>query len=327
MEGRRADSGARRFHRAHPDHGRRQDAGRGDPRGEGRRRHLPVVRRGRPPRLRPPHPEPASRNAPDGHPRAGGTGRGVHAVELPGGHPGPQDGGCSRRGLLVHPQALGRNPWNRGRHDPRPARGGPAPGRAEPRVRGAVRSFRAPRSLSAGAQGDVHRLHPRRQALGPSRRGRHEAHHHGARRTRAGRGLRRRGRGQGGHRRGQRQVPQRRPGVRLSDPLLRAREGLREVREEVHRDRIRHEARQRSRRDGRYGAAGQRSARCRDRRTRERCPRMRRRRDHRRRTGRQPGLLLLAHGARGRAGQCPHDVRGTVRDRSRRCSRGRISTK
>ena len=51
----------------------------------------------------------------------------------------------------------------------------------------------------------------------------------------------------------------------------------------------------------------------RDRRIRERRPRLRRGRDHRRRAGRQPGLLLLPHRARGRAGQRPDDVRGAFR--------------
>ena len=64
-------------------------------RGRHQRRHRRVVRRGRPPRLRPHHPEPQSDGAPDGRHRAGRRGRGVHAVEFPGPDPGPQDRGAS----------------------------------------------------------------------------------------------------------------------------------------------------------------------------------------------------------------------------------------
>ena len=73
------------------------------------RRHRRMVRRGRPPRLWPHHPEPQPDRAPDGGDRAGRRRGGVHAVEFPDAHAGAQDRGRARRRLLDHRQGVGRN--------------------------------------------------------------------------------------------------------------------------------------------------------------------------------------------------------------------------
>ena len=86
-------------------------------------------------------------------------------------------------------------------------------------------------------QGVVHRLGAGRQASQRAGGQPHEARHHGARRPLAGAGVRRRRRGGRRQADGRLQVPQRRPGVRVAHPLLRARQGLRQLRRQVHRHR------------------------------------------------------------------------------------------
>ena len=71
--------------------------------------------------------------------------------------------------------------------------------------------------------------------LAGARRQGHEARHHGARRPFAGGGVRGRRPGEGGRHHRRLQVPQRRPGLHLADPLLCAREELPEVPRPLHR--------------------------------------------------------------------------------------------
>ena len=82
---------------------------RGARRGHRLRRHHRLVRRGRPPLLRPHRAGPRQ-----GRPPARGAGadrrrRGVHAVEFPGADAGPQGRRRARGRLLAHPQGLGRD--------------------------------------------------------------------------------------------------------------------------------------------------------------------------------------------------------------------------
>ena len=103
----------------------------------------------------------------------------------------------------------------------------------------------------------VHRLGAGRQASERARRQPHEARHHGARRPCAGAGVRRRRRRGRGQADGRLQVPQRRPGVRVAHPLLRARQGLRQVRRPVHRHRQEDQGRRRPRARQQDGPARQ----------------------------------------------------------------------
>ena len=145
-------------------HGAGQALCRGARRGHRLRRHHRLVRRGRPPLLRPHRAGPRQ-----GHPPARGAGAGrhrrrVHAVEFPGADAGPQDRRRARGRLLAHPQGLGRDAGRLRRDGALLRRRRPARGRAQPRVRRAGGSVRAPARQGRGAQDFVHRLDPGRQA-------------------------------------------------------------------------------------------------------------------------------------------------------------------
>ena len=99
-------------------------------------------------------------------------------------------------------------------------------GRHQPRLRRAGRDLGVPDPAPDHPQGLVHRLGAGRQASERAGGEPHEARHHGARRPCAGAGVRRRRRGGRGQADGRLQVSQRRPGLRVADPLLRARQGL-----------------------------------------------------------------------------------------------------
>ena len=118
-------------------------------------------------------------------------------------------------------------------------------GRAQSRVRRAGRGVRAPDGQGCGAEDLLHRLDPGRQASRGARRQGHEAHHHGARRPFAGRGVRRCRSGEGRRHHRRVQVPQRRPGLHLADPVLRAGGRLQALRQALHRIRQRHQGRRR----------------------------------------------------------------------------------
>ena len=77
------------------------------------RRHHRLVRRGRPPHLRPRRSGPPEGRAPARAAGAGRHRRGVHTVEFPDAHPGAQDRRRARGRLLDHHQGLGRNPGRR----------------------------------------------------------------------------------------------------------------------------------------------------------------------------------------------------------------------
>ena len=81
----------------------------------------------------------------------------------------------------------------------------------------------------------------------------HEARHHGTRRPRAGAGVRRRRRRRRRQADGRHEVSQRRSGVRVADALLRAGEGLRQVRRPVRRHRQEHQGRRRPGADSKMG--------------------------------------------------------------------------
>ena len=141
---------------------------RGARRGDRLRRHHRLVRRGRPPLVRPHRAGPRQ-----GRPAARRAGadrhhRRVHAVEFPGAHAGPQDRRRARGRLLAHPQGVGRDAGRLRRDGEVLRRRRPAGGRAEPGVRRAVGSVRASARQGRGAQDFVHRLDPGRQASGRS---------------------------------------------------------------------------------------------------------------------------------------------------------------
>ncbi len=221
---------ARRRHRPRHDAGAGQAAARGAPGGAGRRRHLRLVRRGRPAQLRPrgarAPPAPAHHRAA----RARGRVRGVHALELPGHHPGAQDRRGPGRRLHADHQAGRGNPGHRPGPGARAARRGPACGRAERRVRRAGRGFILPAGQPHRRQVLLHRLHGRGQAAGAAGGQGIEARHPGAGRPRAGHRLRRRRGGARGRPAHRRQVPQRRPGVHRPHTHLCAGAGLRGLR-------------------------------------------------------------------------------------------------
>ena len=107
-------------------------------------------------------------------------------------------------------------------------------------------------------QGQLHRLDQRRQASDAPVRRQHDARDDGARRPRAGADLRRlRPRKDARHGRPA-EIPERRPGVRLPDPLLRPARDLRRLRQGLRRAHGQGEGRQRPRRRREDGPARQR---------------------------------------------------------------------
>ncbi|MNX34869.1 hypothetical protein D3C86_651200 [compost metagenome] len=216
---RRPDPRTRPGHRQAADAGTRQAAGRGQGRNDGRRRHHRVVRRRRPPRVRPHRALAQPGRAAAGHQGAGRPRRGLHAVELPR---QPDRAQARRRAghrLLLPGEGARGNPglagraaqgFRRRRHSGR--RGGPG-------VRQPGRDLELPHRASDHPQGHLHRLDPGGQAAGRTGRFAHEARHDGTGRPRPGDRGRRRRRGAGRQGRRCRQVPQRGPGLHLADPL------------------------------------------------------------------------------------------------------------
>ncbi len=128
------------------DHGAGAGQGlrRGARRGADLRRHHRLVRRGRPPQLRPHRAGPRQGHAPARDAGAGRRRRGVHAVEFPGADAGPQDRRRARGRLLADPQGVGRDAGRLRRDGALLRRCRPAGGRAQSRVRRAGGSLRAP---------------------------------------------------------------------------------------------------------------------------------------------------------------------------------------
>ena len=157
-------------------------------------------------------------------------------------------------------------------------------------------------SQGSGAENLVHRVDPGRQASGATRRQGHEAHHHGTRRPLAGRGVRRRRPGKGRRHHRRLQVPQRRPGLHLADPLLCAGGRLPALPQALHRIRQRCEARRWPGEGRRHGPARQRAPSRRDGQLRRRRQVAWRQDPDRRQPQRQPGLFLPADRYHRRAG-------------------------
>ena len=134
----------------------------------------------------------------------------------------PQDRRGARRRLHDRHQGT-RGHAERGRRDRADVpRRGPAAGRAQCRLGRAERGVGVPDQLAHRAQGVVHRLGAGRQAARRAGGRAHEARHDGAGRPLAGDRLRRRRcRARRRHAVGP-EVRQRRPGLRVAEPLLRA---------------------------------------------------------------------------------------------------------
>ena len=142
------------------------------------------------------------------------------------------------------------------------------PRRQRPGQRDADRQPRHP-------QGQLHRLDQRRQASHAAVRRQHDPRDDGAGRPRAGADLRRlRPRKDARHGRPA-EVPERRPGVRLADPLLRPERHLRRVHQGLRRAHGQGEGRQRARGRREDGPARQPAPPRRDRRAGRRTPRPR----------------------------------------------------
>ena len=146
----------------------------------------------------------------------------LHAVEFPDLPAGEEGQRRARRRLHGHLAPAARDPRLLHRAVPRarrrrhPQRCRPAhPRRRQP-------GQRSPHRQPSHPQGQLHRLDQCRQAPHAPLRRQHDARDDGARRPRAGADLRRlRPREDARHGRPA-EIPQRRPGVRLADPLLRA---------------------------------------------------------------------------------------------------------
>ena len=204
-------------------HGAGQAARRGEEGDAGRRRHHRLVRRGRPPRLRPRHP---------GARRAASTSsssRSRSARSPP-----------SRRGISRSTRRCARS---RPRSPPAARSSSRRRRRRRPRRAELIRAFvdagvpagvvnlvygvpaeisELPDPAPGHPQDLVHRLDRGRQAARGARRPAHEARDDGARRPCAGDRLRRRRRRRRREAARGEQVPQRRPGLRLADALPRA---------------------------------------------------------------------------------------------------------
>ena len=141
-----------------------QALSRGARRGHRLGRHHRLVRRGRPPLLRPHRAGPRQGRPPACGAGADRRGRRLHAVEFPGADAGPQDRRRARGRLLAHPQGFGGDAGRLRRDGEVLRRRGPAEGRAQSRVRRAVGSLRASARQGRGAEDFVHRLDPGRQA-------------------------------------------------------------------------------------------------------------------------------------------------------------------
>ena len=202
-----------------------------------------------------------------------------------------------------------------------------AAGRAQPGVRRSGRDLGIPDPAPEHPARDLHRLDPGRQA--PRRHGRpaHEARHHGARRSRAGHRVRRRRPGSRRSRCRARQVAQRRPGMRVADPLVRRRAHLRAVRQGLCREGGRPQDRQRPRSLQPDGSARQPSPH----RGHDGAGRRRQGEGRQsavgRRAARQPRLLLPADGPIGPAGRGAGHARGAVRAAGAGQSGARTSTR
>ncbi len=246
-QGRRAAARARRPHRRDHDPGAGQAAHRGQARDARLGAIVRLVCRGRQARLRP-HARPPGGPGQPRDPPAGRPDRDLHAVELPALPAGEEGQRRARRRLHGHLAAAARNARCRHRDVPRPRRRRhpqrrrPAgPRRQRPRQRDADRQPRDP-------QGQLHRLDQRRQASDAAVRRQHDPRDDGTGRPRAGADLRRlRPRKDARHGRAA-EVPQRRPGVRLADALLRPERHLRRVPQGLRRAHRQGEGRQRPRR-------------------------------------------------------------------------------
>ena len=189
-----------------------------------------MVRRRRPPRLRPRGAVAFAGRAADGAEEPGRAGGGLHAVELPDQPGGAQAVGGAGHRLLDDRQGARGNPGLAGGADPGLRRCRRAGRRGRPGVRQPGRDLGLPDPAPGDPQDHLHRLHAGGQAAGRAGRHAHEARHHGTGRPRAGD----RGRGREhrpGHQvRRRRQVPQRRAGVHLADALPGAQQHPRRVR-------------------------------------------------------------------------------------------------
>ena len=218
-QGRRHHSQSRRRDRATDDAGARQAAARSQDGNAGRRRHHGLVRRRGAPRVRPRRPGPCRGRAADRRQGARRPSRGLHAVELSDQPGRAQDIGCAGSRLLRHPQGAGRNTRQLRRAGAVLRRCRAACRRRQSGVRCAVGSVRVPDPAPDYSQSHLHRFHARGQEAGGIGGSAHEAHHDGTRRSRTGDRVCRR-RCRPGHQATRwRQVPQRRPGVRVADPL------------------------------------------------------------------------------------------------------------
>ena len=205
-----------------------------------------LVRRGRQARLRP-HARPPRGPAQPRDPPAGRPDRDLHAVEFPDLSAGEEGQRRARRRLHRDLAPAARNARRRHRAVPRARRRrhsqrrrAAGPRRQRPGQRDAHRQPRHP-------QGQLHRLDQRRQASDAPVRRQHDPRDDGARRPRAGADLRRlRPRKDARHGRPA-EVPERRPGVRLADPLLRPERHLRRVHQGLRRAHRQGEGRQRPR--------------------------------------------------------------------------------